>query len=344
MAAFQSSGMFSGLAGVAFASWSLSRGRHWYRRLVTTLTTPCSPRLATQARDLIAQNTEGLSFGEFDVISGLAGAGAYVLAYLRDKPADTNALAVSEAILGALVHLAGDTGDLPCWWTPLHFLGSDEAVALASVRDPQLRAGRIGIPGPSALMALALPSGITVTGLEEAIDRSADWLECHRADDAWGVNWPYAVPLSPEGAPDYAAAAKAPGRAAWCYAGRGSRALAGRGGPQAASVCNLAIEAMEAVYRRPVAYVISTACLNASRRGRPSQITLRFANDTRLPVFAEAAVDLFESLNSAFEPDSLLGYRSLEPGDRRIDQPGLLDGAPGVLLTLLASCTDVEPS
>ena len=54
-----------------------------------------------------------------------------------------------------------------------------------------------------ALMALALSSGTVVPGLEEAIDRLAEWLMDYRAGDDWGVNWPYAVPLTANGAPDH---------------------------------------------------------------------------------------------------------------------------------------------
>jgi hypothetical protein len=342
---FPSSSLFSGLAGVAFASWSLSRGANRYRRLIATLNDALLPRITAQAHDLILQTTEGRSFGEFDVISGLTGAGAYLLAYLPHRLEGTTAVAAFEAVLRALVALAGDTGGRPRWWTPPHLLGDDEAVALHP--HGNLNCGLAhGIPGPLALMALALSSGTAVPGLEEAIDRLADWLVCHRADDAWGVNWPYAVPLTPEGAPDRAAAARTPSRAAWCYGAPGvARALWLAGvARQQSQWCSLAIEAMEAVYRRPVAArQIDSPTLCHGVAGL-LQITLRFANDTRLPVFAEAAVDLFEWLNAAYEPDSLLGYRNWEPGGRRIDQPGLIDGAPGVLLTLLASCTNVEPS
>jgi hypothetical protein len=224
-------------------------------------------------------------------------------------------------------------------------MGDDETAALYP--HGNLNCGLAhGIPGPLALMALALSIGTAVPGLEEAIDRSADWLVCHRADDAWGINWPYSVPLTPEGAPDRAAAARTPSRAAWCYGAPGvARALwlagVARRRPE---WCNLAIEAMEAVYRRPVAARQIDSPTFCHGVAGLLQITLRFANDTGLPAFARAAVDLFEWLESAYEPESLLGYRNWEPGGRRIDQPGLLDGAPGVLLTLLASCTDVEPS
>ena len=202
-----------------------------------------------------------------------------------------------------------------------------------------------GIPGPLALMALALSHEIAVPGIEEAIDRLADWLLEHRADDGWGVNWPYAVPLTAGGVPDHNAPACSPSRAAWCYGAPGvARALwlagMGRNRPKWQA---LAIEAMEAVYRRPIAARCIDSPTFCHGVAGLLHVTLRFANDTRLPAFTEAAADLAEWLLSAYEPDSLLGYRNWEPGGTRVDQAGLLDGAPGVLLALLAASTDVEP-
>ena len=105
----------------------------------------------------------------------------------------------------------------------------------------------------------------------------------------------------------------------------------------------LAVEGMEAVYRRP-----------AHERGIDSptfchgvagllQVTLRFAHDTGLPVFAAAADALAAQLVDAYDGSRLLGYASLEPGDNPVDQPGLLDGAAGVALVLIAASTDAEP-
>jgi lantibiotic biosynthesis protein len=342
---FQSSGMFSGLAGVAFSALALSRSGSRYRRLLTALNDALLPQIELQAHKLKRQAMDGLSFGDFDVISGLSGIGAYLLAYHSSRRDDAVAVLVIEAVLDALVALAGDTGGLPRWWTPPHLLGDEEAAALHPYGN--LNCGLAhGIPGPLALMALALSSGTAVPGLEEAIDRLAEWLMGYRAADDWGVNWPYAVPLTRDGAPDRAAASRAPSRAAWCYGAPGvARALWLAGAARRRSEWrDLAVEAMEAVYRRPVAarHIDSpTFCHGVAGL---LQITLRFAHDTRLPVFTEAATDLFDWLYGAYEPDSLLGYRNWEPGGTRVDQAGLLDGAPGVLLTLLAACTDVEPS
>jgi hypothetical protein len=55
-------------------------------------------------------------------------------------------------------------------------------------------------------------------------------------------------------------------------------------------------------------------------------------------------MELTEQLLGLYAPEHPLGYYSLEPGGNRVDQPGLLDGAPGVSLALLAASTDVPPT
>ena len=99
-----------------------------------------------------------------------------------------------------------------------------------------------GIPGPLAAMALAFESGVDVDGLAEAIERTAEWLVQHQTADDYGVNWPTAVPWTPEGrVPSERLDAS---RAAWCYGTPGvARALwlAGRA-IGASSLCRLAVE------------------------------------------------------------------------------------------------------
>jgi lantibiotic biosynthesis protein len=336
-----SAGMYSGLTGLAFAAWSLSRGGTRYPRMLASIDALLLPRVAGQAVDLTRVDGDGMSVSEFDVISGCAGVGAYLLS----RREDPGAAAALEAVLRTIVALAGGAGPRPRWWTPAHLLFDEETVAMYP--HGNLNCGLAhGIPGPLALLALAFARGIRVPGIKEAAERLAVWLVTYRADDAWGVNWPYSVPLTPEGLPDRGAKAYGPSRTAWCYGAPGvARALwlAGVAFDRPAWH-ELALEAMQAVYRRPAAarYIDSpTFCHGVAGL---LQITLRFAHDTRLPVFAEAAADLTEWLMSAFEPDSVLGYRNWEPGGTRVDHPGLLDGAPGVLLTLLAASSAVEPT
>jgi hypothetical protein len=189
-------------------------------------------------------------------------------------------------------------------------------------------------------MALAHADGVEVPGMRDAIASIAAWLRDNRVDDAWGINWPTMVALPGEARP------AEPSRAAWCYGSPGvARALWLAGTAlEDEHLMRVAIEAMRAVYDRPLpARQIDSPTFCHGVAGL-LQITLRFAHDTREAVFTAAAADLTDQLLGAYDPDRLLGFCSLEPGGNEVDQAGLLDGAPGVALVLLAAATDVEPT
>jgi hypothetical protein len=106
----------------------------------------------------------------------------------------------------------------------------------------------------------------------------------------------------------------------------------------------LAITAMEAVYRRPVpARMIDSPTFCHGVAGLLA-VTLRFARETRLPIFVQQSQRLVEQLMASFQPESLLGFRNIEYGYNETDQPGLLDGAAGVAIVLLAASSGIEPA
>jgi lantibiotic biosynthesis protein len=329
-------GLFSGLSGLAFATASLSRNGGRYRRLLAALDEALAPEAAVLGTRLRSARAPG-SVGEFDVISGASGVGAYLL------ERDTHG--VLPEILSGLVSLAEPQDGPPRWMTPPQLLGDPSTVRLYPFGN--LNCGLAhGIPGPLALLALALRDGLEVPGQAEALRRLADWLIAHRADDEWGIHWPSAVPLPPPGAPEPDPARLEPSRCAWCYGSPGvARALwlAGEALDDA-GLRDLAVEAMLAVLRRPVErrWIDSpTFCHGVAGL---LQIVLRFAHDTGFPAFSEAGGELVDQLLAAYEPERPLGYASLEPGPNPVDRPGLLDGAPGVAMVLLAAATDIEPS
>lgn len=334
-------GLFDGLAGIGLAAWSLHRDATRYQRLLSSVDEALLRHVAGQA-DRLTGLEHGMSPGEFDVISGLAGVGAYLLCR-REGGTASAALGVA---LRALVALVACAGARPRCWTPPELMGNE--VMAGRYPHGNLDCGLAhGIPGPLAMMSLALLRGVTVPGLSEAVDRAASWLAGHRANDRWGVNWPVAVPLTAEGTVEAVkpGCVDEPSRSAWCYGAPGvARALWLAGlALDRPDWRHLAVEAMQAVCRRPVAarFIDSpTFCHGVSGL---LLVALRFANDTGLRVFADAAVALTEQLLGLYEPDSMLGYRSFEPDGGRLDSPGLLDGAPGVALTLLAAATDTEP-
>ena len=333
-------GLFSGLGGLAFAGIQLSREGTRYRRLLSSLDEAITNDvMPTAAR---VRNASGISTGDFDVISGLSGIGACLLRRHREASVQV----ALPNITDALVSLITRDEFPPAWYTPTEFM-YDEA-ARRTYPHGNLNCGLAhGLPGILAYLALVrkldLPL-VPIERLETAIVCAAGWLARNRADDQWGINWPTAVTLTPEGEGD--AAQSGPSRSAWCYGAPGvarSMWLAGEAVGRS-DYCKLAVAAMEAVYRRPLpARMIDSPSFCHGTAGLLA-VTLRFARDTAAPVFAAESQKLTCQLLDQFQPDSLLGFRNIEYRSNQTDQPGLLDGAAGVAIVLLSAATGVEPT
>lgn len=339
-------GIFGGLTGVAFAAWQLSRDGMRYRRLLQTLDDAIVPRTLALASTVGSRN--GCSVSEFDAISGLAGIGGYLLCRVEDSACKECLVRVVQA----LIDLLDEThDDLPRWHTPASFVGDDKSREIYP--HGWLNCGLAhGIPGPLALLSLTSLKGVFVPGMQDVIARTADWLCANRHDDLWGVNWPTAVPIAHDGDAGrlYAGSASAspggPSRCAWCYGSPGiARALWLAGEAiECQRYRDMAISAMEAVFRRPV---------KERRIDSPSfchgvagllQITLRFANDLGNDAFRNEIDALLQQLYGSYSSEFLIGFRHLEISDNKLDQPGFLDGAPGIAAVLLAAATNAPPT
>lgn len=328
-------GLFGGLCGVAFAAWSLSRGGTRYRKLLSAVEDQLFTRAAGTADVLCGPGSDNPTL-RYDLISGATGLGTYLLSR-RDEPRALDAL---RAILAALAGWSDPDEGRPCWFTP----STDEGNrAPTDVLPPDsLRCGLAhGLAGPLALLALAQLSGVDVDGLGPALSGMAGWVLRHRVDDAWGMNWPMAVAPGPASSDLFTSR---PSHAGWCYGSPGdARALwlAGKALGRA-DLCDAAVSAMEAVARRPPAALLVESPTFCHGYAGLLQITLRFARETGLPALAEAAREYARHLVAFHEPGSRLGFLNLESGGRLADQPGLLDGAAGVALVLLAAASGNE--
>lgn len=334
--------LFGGCSGVAFAGTLLAQDGTRYRRLLGTLDSAINPVVVDLAANL-SRPTGGMPVGQFDLISGLSGMTAYLLMPGGGEPRRP----VLEAALMGLASLAAEQNGVPRWYTPPRFM-HDEVMARQFPLG-NLNCGLAhGIPGPLAVMSLAVMAGHEVDGLRGAIRRLAGWLADNRHDDTAGPNWPTAVAVDAAGpmGGGHPATRTDTGRAAWCYGSPGvARALWLAGTAlREHSWRELAVEAMSAVYRRPVAdrrIDSPTFCHGVAGL---LQVTLRFANDTGLPVFTDAAAALVDQVLQAYDPGRLMAIANIEPAGNLVDQPGLLDGATGVALVLLAAATDQDPA
>ncbi|MGK5732201.1 lanthionine synthetase C family protein [Streptomyces sp. URMC 124] len=150
-----SAGLFGGVAGLAFATWAVSRDE------------PALPALHDRVVRESLTRAGALGCGsapvrasDVDVVSGLAGAGAYLLCRHREPRAS----AALQAVLTALTR-----------------------IRLEALPEP---GAAHGLSGPLALLSLALAEGVAVPGQREAVGRLADVVNARRSDDAWGPNWP----------------------------------------------------------------------------------------------------------------------------------------------------------
>lgn len=331
--------LFGELSGVAFAADFLSKQGRRYQGLLSTIDEVLLPQVEHQVENLNAA-TGGVVNHHYDTITGISGAGVYLLGRASvSAPRRT-----LESVLSCLVRLTKEEEGGPRWRTPPHLV-YDERLA-KEYPSGFLNCGLShGIPGPLALMSSALTAGIGVPNLETAIQSAADWLVGHRLDDMWGINWPVAFPLSNErGGIDEKTLQT--GRAGWCYGSPGvSRALLLAGHAlDNQTLVQFATDAMYAVLARPTEQRQLYSAAFCHGIAGLLQIVLRFLHDTGLPAFSVAANQLVDDLLSAYEPDSILGYRSVEYTGKKIDNPGLLDGAPGVCLTLLSAAAPTEPT
>ncbi|MFE0044304.1 lanthionine synthetase C family protein [Streptomyces albireticuli] len=319
-------GLFGGLAGPAFAAWSLSCDT----ASLTALDERVRAEVPVRARALA--RAHGVATRAFDVISGLTGTGAYLLCRAAEDPASEDAL---RTVLTSLVALCGERAGLPHWHTPVEAIR--DAGRRAECPYGALNCGMAhGIAGTVALLALALRSGITVPGHREALVRAAAWLGARSSEDEWGPDWPAVVPLP---GPSSAAPPARPmaGRGSWCYGAPGiARALWLAGDALGDDRQRaLAVRALKAAHRRPPARRrAGTAPGLCHGMAGLLQITLRFAHDTGDADFSAAAVELTRRLLTWCEKDRAFA----EEG------PGFLDGAAGVVLALLAAATDAAPA
>jgi lantibiotic biosynthesis protein len=339
-------GMFSGLSGVAFASLQLSRDGTRYQRFLLTL----DEAICSEATALAAgvRYNACVSMNDFDVISGLSGVGAYLLS--RHEQGVTSAALTD--VIGALISLVTRGEVLPAWHTPAHLLFDD--TARAHYPDGNLNCGMAhGVPGVLAFLSLVRLSGLPSDHLDEAIVTAATWLSTHQLYDEWGVNWPSAVSLQAtevDGKPilvddDLQNSSAEPSRAAWCYGSPGiARALWLAGcALQREDFKQLALDAMEAVFRRPIPERMIDSPTFCHGVAGLLAITIRFANETGSELFQKECHNLTAQVLSTFQRDSLLGFRNLEYGGVETDQPGFLEGASGIATVLLSAASGIEP-
>jgi len=310
--------LYSGLTGIG---WALA---HLGRRL---------PNL--DGEDALAEidgallNYLGQSrwVGPYDLIDGLVGFGVYALERLP-WPA---AVATLERVVGRLAQTAERRDDGVTWRTDPTWL-APETRAEIPLGGYNLGLAH-GVPGVVALLGQACAAGVAAQTARPLAESAVHWLLAQQGFQGFGF-W-----ANPE-------AVSRPGRLAWCY---------GDPGVAAALLCTgrclnaptfqrqaLAIARRAAKGSPEQAGVVDAGlCHGASGLGHLFNRAYQASGDE---VLAEAARSWFgEALRMRRPGRGVGGYEAWVNGRGWTSELGLLTGAAGVALALLAATTLIEP-
>jgi lantibiotic modifying enzyme len=260
--------------------------------------------------------------GNYDLIDGLVGYGVYALERLPRA-------AAAACLRRVVQHLAETSRQCPegvSWWTDRAELpqqGYNLGVAH-------------GVPGVIALLGQACAAGVAVETARPLLEAAVRWLLAQQGRHGF-PHW-----VGPE-------ADAAPGRLAWCYGDPGVAAAllsAARCLDEPAWESQALAIARRAAARAPELAGVMDAglCHGAGGLGHLFNRLAQASGDARL---AEAARFWLERALEMQRPGRGLGgyetCRAGEGGPDWVAEPGLLTGAAGIALALLAATTPIEP-
>jgi hypothetical protein len=274
--------------------------------------------------------------GDYDLIRGLVGFGVYALERLPRPAAAANL----EHVIDRLAESAEEQPDGLTWWTdPARLPPEARERAPRGYYDLGLAHG---VPGVIALLGRACAAGVAVGKARPLLGGAARWLLARQPADGSG----FGSHVEPG-----TMAPTAPARLAWCYGDLGiAAALLGAARCVAEPAWERAARAAarRAAARPPEQSGVRDAGLCHGSAGA-GHLFNRLYQATGDEALAAAARFWFRRTLELRQPGrgvaGFVAHRPPRPGqDGGADDPGLLEGAAGVALALLAATTSVEPT
>lgn len=276
---------------------------------------------------------------DYDLVSGLAGFAVYALERIEHgRESGKQLLAeIVRRLDELLVEVEGSPG--ATWWTPPTLMIPETAAA-----NPQgnYNVGLAhGSPGPIAVLGAALAAGVEVDRARSALQRAVTWLLSTRSAKREGAQFPYTVNIPPDPQDTV--------RTAWCYGDPGVAVALLWAGQTAGepSWVEIAHETATICVRRPANKV---GVVDAGLCHGSAGLALcynRLYQATRDASLRDAAVLWAKkTMEELYQPGKgMAGYLSYFPlgEDPWISDPGVLTGAAGIALGLMACATENEP-
>ncbi|MFJ4831730.1 lanthionine synthetase C family protein [Streptomyces sp. NPDC088747] len=275
---------------------------------------------------------------EFDAIRGLTGYGAYLL---RRDPGSPSMRAVLDYCVRLTEPITRHGETLPGWWTETGPSGSPD--------DDRFPGGHAnsgmahGIGGVLALLARAAPNGTVADGHHAALRTILAWLDRWQEETGRGPAWPYWITRSELRTGRLAPSA--PRRPSWCY-GTAGLARAQQLAALALGDTGRQIDAENAL----VAALTDPDQLKATTDNGLchgfaglAHVAARTADDAHPSTVGQLRAAIPALLAAVHPPgtDPELTATALIQDEEQ--GPGLLDGAAGTALAILAPSTAAPP-
>jgi lantibiotic modifying enzyme len=323
--------LWGGIAGLDWAATHLDRLGLTIGDRAEAFGRWASDRLATE----LHQGAGAGPLSHYDLIGGLVGVG---LAALERLP-EPSAAALVERIVVLLDERAERLTDGVTWWTPPEHTGQAERMPHGWYNLGLAH----GVPGVVAFLGLVCAANVATTPARPLLDGAVGWLLAQRHPFANGAHFPRCLGTGIE---------PAPGRLSWCYGDPGTAAallVAARAVGEPAWEREAIALALAAAERTPetAGVVDASLCHGAIGVGHIFNRLWQATGEARL---AEAArFWLARGLAMRQPAGRLGGFHAVIRGEdgqpaRRIAFRGLLMGAAGLGLALLAATSDVEPA
>jgi hypothetical protein len=319
---------FGGFPGIA---WTALRVRD-------VILTDCGPDFFDEIDDVLGAVLDREMWpGDYDLVSGLVGCGVYLLDRLPDPRAATGL----ERIVQHLEQRAVERDDGITWRTPPELLPEWQRRAAP---NGYFNLGLAhGVPGVIALLARMAAVGIGGNAVAELLAGAVHWVLAQEIEGARSLRYPAWIPAAPTAEP------ARPSRAAWCYGDLGIAAavvLAARSaGRDDWMRAGLRLAHRVASLPFGDTGVLDTGICHGS--AGVAHVFHRLARNSGDPVLADGSRAWLRRTLSTRRREGIAGFPANRPapggGRTWAAVPGVLEGAAGVALVLLAAINEKSP-
>lgn len=334
--------LFGGLGGICFALQQASLGGIYYQKIIKALQIPLLDALERLYLEPLNDNQRHClpsSPRLYDPIQGVSGIGRYALENLESPPFQRATEKIAKALVALSQPLNYNGQTIPGW-----FLSPGDSLNARNLEKYPKGTFNLGlahgVTGILAFLSIATLKGIQVDGQKEAIERIADWIRRKSIIQNDAIMWPYHIGWEEEveGKETVIQGSKD----AWCYGVPGiarTLFLAGKAlGDEALKT--FAIQAFKGIFSRKQSewnLAGPTLCHGISGL---LLITHEMSKETGCEDLILRKAELEERLLSYYQEKAPWGFKDIETcrtGKQcEIDKPGFLEGATGILLTLLS--------